>query len=301
MMGHRMSRLITSSRSESIRIIAVVCACLYFLPATAIAERDAETKLESLLKLSGAYCSKLLSSALEFTCLEEVNEDQNVPRVQPKAGYAFTVPRAWHSEEEKRPDITIQKNKWLFDYQMIRRNNVISERRTMLEENGKVKRIENTPLATHRIGYKELIMCPVGLLGPASQKLHSYRLAGKDKIKGRPVYIIEASPLPGQPQALSGRAWVDPEDGSVVKIEWAPESLDQYELIAQFGREISAKPIVKFTSEYGIKEKGIRFLSSHKATEAYRIFLSGKLFTRTKLEVGYRDFRFFTVETVTVY
>ncbi len=260
---------------------------------------EADMRLEDLLKLSGAYCSKLLSSALDFTCTEEVSETQYVPRFQPSA--ILAVPPGGNPINEVGGNTRILKNVWLYDYQLIRKNNVINERRTRLKINGKAQRVENAPLATHRIRYQELIMCPVGILGPTAQKTHSYRLAGKDKIKGRAVLIIKAAQLQGGPPALTGKAWVDPVDGSVLKIEWTPESLDAYEKVIQFGREISAAPIVKFTSEYGIQEKGIRFLSSHKATEAYRIFRSGYLFTRTKLAVTYRDFRFFTVETETVY
>jgi hypothetical protein len=257
--------------------------------------KDKDSSLEGLLNRSGSYCLRLLSSALDFTCIEEISEIQTVPQdlSNPQAYIPFgTIPKRGSSVR-----LVIENNDWINDYQLIRRNNVIYERRTMLRENGQSKKIENASLATHRIRYQELIMCPVGLLGLAAQKTHSYRLAGKDKIKGRAVRIIEAKPLPDGPPGLSGRAWVDPVDGSVLKIEWSPESLDQYELIAQLGRRISAAPIVRFISEYGILEKGLRFLSFHKATEAYRTFRGGKIFTRTKLAVSYRDFKFFTVET----
>jgi hypothetical protein len=259
----------------------------------------AAMRLEALLELSGTYCSKLLSSALDFTCTEQISETQYVPRFKPNVTLA--APSGGYFINEAGTNVIILKNDWVNDYQLIRSENFISERRTQLKLNGKEKRIENAPLATHRIRYQELIMCPVGLLGSASQKMHSYRLTGKDKIMGRSVSIIEAESLPGQAPVLSGRAWVDHLDGSVLKIEWSPESLDQNGLIAQFGREIGAVPIVKFTSEYGILEKSLRFLSSHKATEAYRIFRGGKLFTRTKLAVSYRDFKFFTVETGVVW
>jgi hypothetical protein len=251
--------------------------------------------LEDLLKLSGAYCARLVSSALDFTCEEEIEEIQYRPRRVSKTKYAVS----WLDGMTNHSGTNLEtlKETLLYDYQLIRKNNIINERRTLIRRNGKDQKIENARLATHRIRYQELIMCPVGLLGPAAQKSHSYRLGGQDKVHGLPVYIIEGEPLPNGPPGLTGRAWINPADGSVLKIEWTPESLGQYELIVKFGKQISAKPVVKFVSEYDIEKNGIRFLSSHKATEAYRLFEGGDLYTRTKLSVVYHDFKFFTVET----
>ena len=255
----------------------------------------ADARLEALLDRAEAYCVKLSSSALDFTCTEEVRETQHTGRVLSKSERALRSRRGWLDEADNL--LSRKENVWVYDYQLIRKGAVFEERRVLLKENGKDKRLEDARLGAHRIGYKKLILCPVTFLGPEARKKHAYSLAGHDTLFGQAAVVVEAKPLPDHPQALAGKAWIKPADGSVLKIEWAPETIDGYDEIVLFARHIGAAPILRFISEYGIEKNGIRFLSSHKATEAYRLLDQGALFVRTKMNVAYRDFRFFTVET----
>jgi hypothetical protein len=254
-----------------------------------------DAQLEALLNRAEAYCIKLSSSALDFTCTEEVAEVQNIPHFESSSERDLRTRRQWLDGGGRPPSRS--ENTWIYDYQLIRRNGVFEEHRTLLNENGIKKRLDNVILGAHRIRYRRLILCPVAFLGPEARKTHAYRLAGEETLFGRPAKVVEAKPLPGHPLARAGNIWILPADGSVLKIEWAPETIEGYEDIGQFAKQIGAAPILRFISEYGIEKNGIRFLSSHKATEAYRLLNQGALLVRTKMSVAYRDFKFFTVET----
>ena len=60
---------------------------------------------------------------------------------------------------------------------------------------------------------------------------------------------------------------------------------------------LKATPIIKSTSEYDFKKKGIKFPSKYFIEEIYLI-RKRKSFTRSKTEVIYKDYKFFTVEIV---
>jgi hypothetical protein len=188
---------------------------------------------------------------------------------------------------------------WTYDYQLIRQEGRAEERRILLRENGKTRREENVKLATVRFDHSNVILGPVGILGEEAQRLHAYGIVKELEMDGEAVVILDVRPNREAASSLYGKAWVRRRDGAVLKIEWEPASMGNYEAIARFARENSARPMINFTSEYAFEKNGLRFPSEYSVAETY--VLSGKAYTLSKTEVAYKGYKFFLVRTEVKY
>ncbi len=212
--------------------------------------------LDELLKKTWEYCVRLDQISLYFTCTEEVSEKIYQPYLD-----IDWVPRGRR----------FIQHDFVYDYQLIRRNARIAERRSLLKENGKDRRVEDATLRTERFNYKTLIFGPKGILGPMAQLHNTYTIDGTDKLWGRPAVVVRVAPLnPEEAHWLYGRAWLSPEDGSVFKIEWEEKSIGNYEEALAQAKRLNAKPVISFATEYEFEKNGIRFPSRYKIVEDYQ-------------------------------
>ncbi len=267
------------------------------MAAQAIGEKEILEPLgpppaETLLAAAADYCRRLQDAALNFICKEEVRERLSralVPQV--------------HILLDKTPfDLgqvglggTASMSEWTYDYQLIRRQGQAEETRILLKENGKDKHEENAKLATVRFDHSNVILGPVGILGDAVQQLHAYGIVKELEMDGEAVVVLDVRPKGESPSSLFGKAWVRRRDGAVLKIEWEPASMGNYETIARLARANNARPRIGFTSEYAFEKNGLRFPSQYGVTEAY--MLGGKNLILSKTEVSYKDYKFFLVRT----
>lgn len=262
-------------------------------------EIPAQVKLEKILKKTSEYCQRLLNSALHFICIEDIKERidysrDNLPRnyerkkLQPLAG-AVQAKQQWIT--------SIKTNRFIYDYQLIRKNGRIEERRILLEENGKKMHEENAPLKTELFEHKYVIAGPIGLLSSFWQERHDFRIIKEEKFKGEDAVIVEAIPkMPDEVQHLAGRVWVSKDDFSILKIEWDQMHIRNFEEIKALAKKLNSIPRIVQVSEYGLEKKGIRFPSRYEVREAY-VDRRGKSFIRSETIVIYKDYKFFTVET----
>jgi hypothetical protein len=194
-----------------------------------------------------------------------------------------------------------QKNVYVYDYQLIRKNFEINEQRILIEENGKKKNEKEAGLKTRIFSYSNIIFGPVGLLSEFWQEYYDYKIIQREKFKRNKVIVIQATHIPHMKTTnLFGRIWVREDDFSIVKIEWEQESIQNYELIEEFAEKLKAKPELEFLAEYAFEKNEIRFPSKCTITEAYRRKRGGR-FTRSKTTITYKDYKFFTVETEVKY
>jgi len=248
--------------------------------------------LEEILEKCADYCHKLANAALDFVCIEKIKEEM------------FFHPQMLVSQYGTRYTSvgrTTRKNVYVYDYQLIRKKLQIKESRILIEENGKKKNEKNAGLKTHMFGHEHIIFGPVGLLSEFWQQYYAYRIVKREKLKGERVIVVEAIPIPYlETDNLYGKVWVRKGDFSIMKIEWEPKSLKNYELIEENAKKLNAKPLIKLFSEYAFEKNGIRFPSRYLITETY-IHKRGTRFTRSKTTVTYKDYKFFTVETEVKY
>ena len=258
-----------------------------------------QEELEKILKRTSEYCQRLLNSALHFVCIEDIKERidysrDNLPRnyerkkLQPLAG-AVQAKQQWVT--------SIKNNRFIYDYQLIRKNGQIEERRILLEENGKKIHEENAPLKTELFEHKYIIAGPIGLLSSFWQERHDFRIIKDEKFKGEDAVIVEAIPkMPDEVQHLAGRVWVSKDDFSILKIEWDQIHIRNFEEIKALAKKLNSIPRIVQVSEYGIEKKGIKFPSRYSVRETY-VDRRGKSFLRSETVVIYKNYKFFTVET----
>jgi hypothetical protein len=141
----------------------------------------------------------------------------------------------------------------------------------------------------------------VGLLSEFWQQYYDYRIVKREKFKGDRVVVIEAIPIPYlETDNLFGKVWIRESDFSIMKIEWEPKSIQNFEVIEEIAKKLNAEPEIRLFSEYAFEKNGIRFPSRYLITEGYNQ-KRGIRFARSKTTVTYKDYKFFTVETEVKY
>jgi hypothetical protein len=189
-----------------------------------------------------------------------------------------------------------QENKYLYDYQLIRKKGKNEESRTLLEKNGERKNEKGAKLESFAFYYENMTFGPINLVGEDGKLYYDYKIVKEERQNQEGVVIIEAVPKSSFPPNLPfGKIWVKESDFAISKIEWNYKSLRGYQLIEDRAKKYKAEPQITLTSEYGIEKNGIRFPSRLVFEEAYTT-LKGSKFTRSETTVIYKDYKFFTVE-----
>ena len=258
-------------------------------------ESVGDERLARILEQTQKYCLKLERAALDFTCLEKIEEKTySLPEILPdtvispsSAGVNYSYPSS------KKP----YSHLYVYDYQFVRKGDRKTERRTLIEENGRKKKEEDAQLTTFNIRVENALFGPIGLLGAQWQAHHDYRIIGEEIQKGKKIMIIEAVPKPSlnRPHCF-GRIWVQEDDASILKISWDQTSVGNFLMIEATAQQLRAEPRLTSVTEYGLEKNGVRFPSKDTTEEAY-LLKNGKKFVRSSTTILYKDYKFFTVET----
>jgi hypothetical protein len=242
-----------------------------------------QSQLPQILKKTAAYCRKFGSASLYYVCLEDITEEIYSPYRQIPRSYPYLF-------------LTIKKNHYVYDYQLIQKDGDLKEQRILLEENGIKKNVPDAPLKVRRFRYKYMTFGPM-LLSEYWQQYHDYQIVAKEKISGEPCLVVEALPKPSfQLEHLAGKIWVRERDFSILRLEYNQETIDNYEGIEETAAKLKARPLIKLITEYAFEEKGIRFPSKYVQSEEY-INLRGVHFIKSETTVNYKDYKYFIVET----
>jgi hypothetical protein len=257
-----------------------------------------EVRLPAILNKAVRYCRRLESAALDFVCLEEISEKIDYSR--DREDEIAIMPRTL-GEKGIRTQIKIPKRKqeniYLYDFQFTRKGELKKENRNLLEKNGKMAKEKDAPLETSVFQVRNVLFGPLGLLSENSQGYHDYQFVGEEEVQGEKIAVIDATPK-GTFTGIHGygRIWVKEGDGSVLKIEWKPESIPNFEGLEARAKRYRSELSVTLITEYGFEKNGIRFPSRDDSEEAY-LKPEGQKFVRSRTSVIYRDYKFFTVET----
>ena len=260
-------------------------------------ESGGDERLRQILVRIKGYCLKLEKAALDFTCMEKIEEKiYGTPDIQPdtiiftpsqqvgKVAYSYASP--------KRP----YSHTYVYDYQFVHKGDQKAEKRTLVEENGRKKNEKDAQLATLNVRVENALFGPIGLLGAQWQAHHDYKIIGEETQKGKKIVVIEAVPKPSlnRPHCF-GRIWVREDDASIVKIAWDQTSVGNFMMIQATAQQLKADPRLTSVTEYSLEKNGIRFPSKDTTEEAY-LLKNGKKFVRSLTTILYRDYKFFTVE-----
>jgi len=259
-------------------------------------EQPEGLKLVDILRRAREYCRRLEIASLDFVCQEQVSEKIDLSRDIVQEIIEKTPDTTIYSPQAKAFLTSVRSN-YLYDYQFVRKDDKISEKRTLLEENGEKKNEPEAKLKTSVFRYQDVLFGPIGLLGEKWQRCYEYEIVNRKLLNGKKTAVIQALPKPWlETKILSGKIWVREDDFSILKIEWHPKSIGHFETVKQRAENYKATPLVTSISEYGFEKNGIRFPSRDFTEEAY-LTQKGKKFVRSETTVLYLNYKFFTVET----
>ncbi len=260
--------------------------------------------LEAILDRAAAYCAKLESSAFDFVCREEITEslDPSLDVGLQRIG-AAVVTEVPGSTRYSGPTLIIRnvrkiKHTYVYDYQCVRAGRTIREVRTQLKEDGKRKVVPNADLATSVVVFGNALA--------RTRSASSANASARATISRSPARTRSArsgswssTPCPGRARPptrnLYGKAWVDPKTGDILRIEWSENRVGHYDIFEERGKKFRRTPRLVIRSDFSAEKNGIRFPSRLYVEEAY-LKDKGKAFVRSKTEVVYKDFKFFSVE-----
>ena len=263
-------------------------------PPAATPAGPADPRLARILERTKAYCAKLERAALDFTCLEKI-EERTYSMVEEAPDTAVPNPggMAYSYKSVKTP---YYANTYVYDYQFVRKGADKKESRILVEENGRKRKEREAVLTTMAVRVENALFGPIGLLGAAVQELHTYAIVGEEKDKGKTVLVIDAvSSVPLDRVHCTGRVWVREDDASILKIAWDQASVGNFQIIRETARRMGAEPKLTSVTEYGQEKGGLRFPSRDVTEEGY--LKHGRVQVRSLTTILYKDYKFFTVET----
>lgn len=98
-------------------------------------------------------------------------------------------------------------------------------------------------------------------------------ITGEEVRSNRKCYVVELTPKRASTHLLKGRAWIDAEDGSLIRIEGRPGSSPSF---------ITGRPLI--VREFQKMGEFWLAKSSHAVSDSF-------LFGRTELQIDYVDYR----------
>jgi hypothetical protein len=250
--------------------------------------------LAVILKKTAQYSNKLENVIFDFTCLEDIKEtiDPLLDVLKP-----YEMMTDWTHVYSGAGQPRKIKTSYTYDYQCIREGGKIREKRILLEENGKKKNVRNSELQTASFVFGNALLAPVSLFSDRFQSYYDYFICGTEKINKVLAVIIEVKPKAGTDNAKCsyGKAWIDSATAEILKIEWREKHVGNWDLFEKRGEKFLRTPRLTMGSELKIEKNGMRFPNALSIEEAY-VDKKDRAFVRSKVEVVYKNFKFFTVE-----
>ena len=238
--------------------------------------KNNQAELEKILGKCAEYCEKLTHSVLDFVCREKITEE--ITNIDPRRSEVLEELSSSTSTRSSVNREGSELNTYVYDYQMIRKDNIITNRRILLRENGNKKHEEDAQLKIKRFKHQNILFGPIALLDIQWQPFYDYKIIRREKVKRDNVVVIEATPKDtNTSENPYGKVWIREDDFSIVKIEWDQRSLPNLDLFEQDAKNFRARPEIKFNVEYGF-EKNVLFAirMEHKNKYTFEISITSE-------------------------
>ncbi len=258
-----------------------------------------QEELEIILEKCAEYCERVKSIAMFYVCQEEIKDKTNFYRTTDTlrtTPYGITEIVPGKSLKLKRT----RKSSYLYNYQLINKEEELQEQRTLLKKNNRKKNIKNAELEI-RFNAKYLVYGPVGFLSQYWQNFFSYKIIGQESLGEIQATIIRATPKPNNKDNWNfAKIWINERDRSILQIEWGSGSIDDFggKNIASMSGDFRTDTIVRAT--YLIEKNGVRF-PSRQLIQEFLVSESGKRYLRHEMTTIFNDYKFFIVETEVKY
>lgn len=192
----------------------------------------------------------------------------------------------------------IQRNKFLCDYLIVKKDGDVDERRIILKENGRRTTDRNEFLEEERFIGLSPMFAPLRVLAPDKQERFNYSLIETGKIHGKKACVIEAMPKYGNEDGIwSARIWIDLESFQVHKCDIEGIPIDGYDEVLNDCAILNIEPIFLTTHEYRREKNGILFPSRSSVRAAYPGIDYRGAIDKIRIDLDYDNYKFFTVET----
>lgn len=258
--------------------------------------QESQPQLRQILSRTAEYCEKVKSIALYYVCMEKIKDAIYSYRT---TSFQRVLPGGGVIDDPRNKSLALKRTRiysYTYDYQLIKKEDQLIEKRILLEKNGKKMQKENAELEV-RFSGKYLIYGPVGFLSRYWQDYFDYEIIGKEQIERTPTTVIKATPKPNNEENRnSARIWLDENNGSTMQIEWEPQSRRDDEQKKDRPAAGDLETVVVWRVAFGIEKNGIRFPSQQKVQE-FLLTGRGERFIRNETTTVFDKYRFFVVET----
>ena len=290
----------------------------YIEENTAVKDATTREQIEKILNGCAEYCRKLADVALFYTCEERIKETTFSLRSPDRLAELIVVrfPRDYAVQVNEsldgrmqgwvvdRPQILSTRNveriSYDCDYQMIRKLGEITERRIVLKDNGRKVLDEVRLLIEDRYSSLSPVLSLLKIMDKDHQPLFYYRICEEKRMSGKDTYVLEAIPKFGDADGVcSAKVWVEKSGFQILKSEIEGVPLYGYDDVLREAVYLNIKPFFLRTYEYKVEKNGIMLPERTEVLIKYPSFISSRRETKSKIELTYKDFKFFLVETET--
>jgi TonB family protein len=279
------------------------------------ASRNLSTKQETgnILEACAEYCRKLADAALFYICEETikeithslVNSDRLAEIVLRARDTAIVLSEredgnktVWAGAPQIMSSTNIDRLSYECDYQMIRRLGEIVERRIVVKKNGRRVTDRVELLEEGRYNALTPIVSALSIFDSGRQALFHYRVLKEDKLFGRPAIVIEASPILGDADGVrSAKVWLEKGSYGILRCEIEGVPIDGYEDILSEAVTLNIRPFFLRTYEYQVEHEGVFLPSRTNVRIEYPSLVPDRRETKSKINLEYKDFKYFTVQT----
>jgi len=267
-------------------------SCLIISASPSLIQSDqAQALLKQTLKETSDYSDKVINAALYYVCTEKISDKE----------YFFGRIRADSSMLRQNKFFHIKKIKkqtFTYDYQLIQKKGELTEKRILLEENGKKRYQKNADLNRLKYMGKYLVFGPAGFLSKYWQSFFDFEIIGEEKFDNRNTLLFKATPKQEMEENNNiARIFVDKKNFQVLKIEWDSASIKDYENEKITTLRGTFYKTVSWAIFYGIEKNGVRFPSHQIIQEVFIHPKRGYRAVKRETNILYQDYKFFTVET----
>ncbi len=282
------------------------------VPEYDAAADEADPELERLLDRAAASAKALRDSAPDFVCEESIDEthryldfwDKPQFQVLEERGYGSgangTKLRMWSwARYRVNFGTRVERNRVVSDYQWARQDGVPRERRIVLKRNGRKVNADDPRVGVEpRFSALRPIFAADRILAPERRRLFSFRRAGTERAAGIRTEVVEVRPRAGlADQVEAAKIWIEPEGGQVVRLEIRGVPLEGWEDVWTDAVRFREAPAGRAVHRYDMVRKGIRYPSRSTFEVEYPLPDPPGPLRKVSMEMAYRKYRFFSVET----
>ncbi len=261
--------------------------------------------LDQVLARSGLYCRRLSDAVMDFVCEEKIRDTHFSLRNSLKVENDVVM---LETDREIRtlainPRLVIDPSKtkrttYVCDYQVVRKDGSLTERRILLQENRQAFHDPAKLLEDRRFALLSPLFAPLRILLPEKQADFFFRIRKEDAIRGRDVYVLEASPKSGDEDGIwSAKIWIDKERYTVLQCEIEGIPIEGYEDILADCAQLNIRPRFTTTHEYKLEKEGILFPWRSRVRVAYPDVSPELSIPKNDIVFSYDQYRFFTVSS----